>query len=197
MALSPASIVYWRPESNVPPEPRKVDLARWQRDISRHLQDFPRQYAALEHAMAAFGGDFDLQQFKAAYDTVDDMDAYNRVQALERAVGRVQNFVADLAHAGAKLAQLPHGEDERGAPAHQAFTALRDAAVIDGNLCRRLLRAQEARSMIEHSYVGAPAGNVHQAAELVLESARDFIARYRPWVEPYLRKGTEQKPQAE
>jgi hypothetical protein len=29
------------------PEPRKVDLKRWRRDIVRHLEDFPRQYAAL------------------------------------------------------------------------------------------------------------------------------------------------------
>jgi uncharacterized protein YutE (UPF0331/DUF86 family) len=170
-----------------------VDLARWRRDIARHLEDFPRQYAALEHAMAAFGGDFDLQQFKAAYDTTDDMDAYNRVQALERALGRVQNFVADLAQAGTKLAQLQYGQDEHGPPAHQAFAALRKAAVIDGSLCRRLVRAQDARTMIEHSYVQIPAGNVHQAANLVHASARDFIARYRPWVEPYLRESTEQK----
>ena len=57
--------------------------------------------------MAAFGGDFDLKQFKAAFETSDDLDAYNRVQVVERALGRVQNFVADLAQAGAKLAQLP------------------------------------------------------------------------------------------
>ncbi len=56
--------------------------------------------------MAAFGGDFDLRQFKQAFNTIDDIDAYNRVQAVERALGRVQNFVADLALAGVKLAQL-------------------------------------------------------------------------------------------
>jgi uncharacterized protein YutE (UPF0331/DUF86 family) len=180
--------------ADVPIGPSKVDLARWRRDIVRHIEDFPRQYAALEHAMAAFGGDFDLRQFKDAYDTTSDMDAYNRVQALERALGRVQNFVADLAQTGAKLAQLSHVKDEHVSPAHQAFAALRSAGVIDGNLCRRLVRAQHARTMIEHSYVQTPAGNVHQAAKLVHASAREFIARYRLWVEPYLREGTEQEP---
>jgi hypothetical protein len=130
----------------VPNEPRKVDRKRWQRDIVRHLEDFPRQYAALEHAMAAFGGDFDLRQFKQAFDTTEDIDAYNRVQAVERALGRVQNFVADLALAGVKLAQLPPVAEAHTPPSHQAFAALREAGVIDGELCRGLTRAQDART---------------------------------------------------
>jgi hypothetical protein len=73
-----------------------AERKRWQRQIVRHLADFPRQYAALEHAMAAFGGDFDLRQFKQAFNTAEDIDAYNRVQSVERALGRVQNFVAEL-----------------------------------------------------------------------------------------------------
>ncbi len=55
--------------------PRKVDLKRWRRDIAGHLEDFPRQYFALEHSMAAFGDNFDLQQFKQAFNTTDNMDA--------------------------------------------------------------------------------------------------------------------------
>jgi len=136
--------------------------------------------------MAAFGDNFDLQQFKQAFNTTDDMDAYNRVQAVERALGRVQNFVADLAEAGVKLAQLPRAPEAHGSSAHQAFIALREAEVIDGELCRRLTRAQDARSIIEHGYIETSAGRVHQAAELVHESARDFIAAYRTWVEVYL-----------
>jgi hypothetical protein len=58
--------------------------------------------------------------------------------------------------------------------------------VISGALSRELRRAQKARTMIEHSYVKVPAGKVHQAAELILASARDFIGPYRDWVEQYL-----------
>lgn len=168
-------------------EPRKADRTRWRRDVTRLLEDFPRQYAALETAMAVFGDDFDLGQFKEAFDTKNDMEAYNRVQALERGVGRVQNFVADLADAGMKLSRLPrppigHG----GSPAQQAFEALRDGGVIDNGLCRRLTRAQRARSMLEHSYVQTAAGDVHRAAELVHETARSFIGPYRAWIGPYL-----------
>jgi hypothetical protein len=68
--------------------PRKAERARWRDIIIGHLKDFPRQYAALENALNAFGDDFELPAFKAASDTTDDMEAYNRVQAVERAVAR-------------------------------------------------------------------------------------------------------------
>jgi uncharacterized protein YutE (UPF0331/DUF86 family) len=169
---------------------RKAEGNRWRREIVGHLEQFPRQYAALENAMAAFGGEFDLKEFKAAFETTEDMEAYNRVQALERAVGRVQNFLAELAESGVKLAQLrPASNEERGSKAQLAFEALREAGVIDGALCRRLVRAQLARARIEHGYIQVSAGDVHRAAELVHDAARDFIGRYRAWIEPYLEDG--------
>jgi uncharacterized protein YutE (UPF0331/DUF86 family) len=168
-------------------EPSLADRNRWRRDIVRRLEDFPRQYYALENAMGAFGEDFDLQAFKAAFNTAEDMDAYNRVQAVERAVSRLQNFVAELADAGVKLAQLFRGPGKTPASAaQQAFEALREAGVIDGRLCRRLTRAQSARSRIEHGYVDVPAGDVHRTATLVHDAARDFIGPYRAWVGSYL-----------
>jgi uncharacterized protein YutE (UPF0331/DUF86 family) len=170
-------------------EQRKVDRRHRRREIVSCLEDFPRQYGALEHAMAIFGTDFDLREFKAAYDSATDMEAYNSVQALERAIGRVQNYVADLAVAGVRLAQLTPQSDSRGSMVHQAFLALRDAKVIDGELCRRLTRAQDARTMIEHGYIEMPAGRVHQSAKLVHDAARDFIGSYRKWIEQYLTDG--------
>ena len=172
-------------------EPRKAQRERWARSIVRHLEDFPRQYAALENAMAAFGENFDITPFKQAFATADDLDAYNRVQALERAVGRVQNFVADLSAAAARLARLPLPPmRDDGSPAQQAFEALRDARVIDGALCRRLIRAQKARSTIEHGYIQTTGGDVHRTAELVHQAARDFIGPYRAWIAPYLEADT-------
>lgn len=168
------------------PDARPVDRKRWRDAIERHLEDLPRQYAALEHAMASFGENFDLKQFKAAYNTSEDMDAYNRVQAVERALGRVQNYVGELAEAGVKLAALPRAADSHGSFAQQAFEALRDAKIITARLCSRLVQAQNARTRIEHSYVQTPAGDVHRAAILVRDTARDFIGSYRDWIEPYL-----------
>ena len=168
------------------PDVRAVDTKRWRLAIVRHLGDLPRQYAALEHAMASFGEDFDLQQFRAAYNTAEDMDAYNRVQAVERALGRVQNYVGELAEAGAKLAALPRPAESHRSSTEIAFEAMRHAKVISGGLCRRLIQAQNARTRIEHSYVQTPAGDVHRAAIVVRDTARDFIGSYRDWIEPYL-----------
>jgi uncharacterized protein YutE (UPF0331/DUF86 family) len=166
---------------------RDVDRRRRQSHIVRHLEDFPRQYAALETAMAAFGDEFDLRRFKQAFETTDDLRAYNQVQAVERALARVQNFVAELAQAGVDLAGLPRRRLAKGgSPAQQAFDALRDARIIDASLCRRLARAQKSRSAIEHGYVQTRAGDVHRAARLVHETARQFIGRYRTWIEDYL-----------
>lgn len=58
--------------------------------------------------------------------------------------------------------------------------------MLDNALCRRLIRAQRARTTIEHGYVQLPAGDAHRAAELIRESAREFIGRYRSWIEGYL-----------
>lgn len=137
--------------------------------------------------MAAFGENFDLVTFKRAFNTTEDMEAYNRVQAVERALARVQNFVAELADAGVNLAELPRRRKADDGPrAQQAFEALRDAKVIDGALCRRLTRAQKARSMIEHGYVQTSAGDVHRAAQLVHDAARDFMGPYRTWIANHL-----------
>lgn len=134
--------------------------------------------------MGTFGEDFDLRAFKRAFDMTDDMDAYNRAQALERALSRVQNFLAELAENGAKLAELPVRTHQSAA--EQAFVALREAGVLDGQLCARLVDAQRARSRIEHVYLDVTAGEVHRAAKLVHEIAPQFMSRYVDWIEPYL-----------
>jgi len=41
--------------------------------------------------MAASGDNFDLQQFKEAFNTADDMQRYNRVQAVECSVRRARS----------------------------------------------------------------------------------------------------------
>lgn len=115
------------------------------------------------------------------------MERYNRVQAVERALGRVQNFVADLAVAGVKLVQLESPPTAAHiSKAQSAFIVLRDAKVIDAALYRRLERAQKARTRIEHGYIDISAGDVHRAALVVVAAARDFIGPYRAWIGPYL-----------
>jgi uncharacterized protein YutE (UPF0331/DUF86 family) len=165
-------------------EIRPAERRRWQNGIVRVLERFPREYEALEYAMTTFGESFDLRSFKRAFNSEDDPAAYIRTQAVERALTRVQNFMAELAEVGVQLAALePHAN---GSPSERAFASLRDAGVIDGALCRRLVRAQSARNRIEHTYLDLSAGEVHRAARLVHEIAPRFLRRYVDWIEPYL-----------
>jgi uncharacterized protein YutE (UPF0331/DUF86 family) len=166
-------------------KPSAAQRNRWRNEVVEHLEDFPRQYAALQNAMAEFGADFSLHQFKAAFDSTSDMDSYNRAQAVERALGRVQNYVSQLSITGVKLAELQLPKASEGEAA-RSFAALNRAGVIGGALCRKLRRAQKARAAIEHSYVKVPAGKVHQAAEMIAAGALEFIGPYRAWVEDYL-----------
>ena len=122
----------------------------------------------------------------AAYNTSEDVDAYNRVQAVERGLGRVQNYVGELAEAGVKLAVLPRPADTHRSSTEIAFEARRDAKIISASLCRRLAQAQNARTRIEHGCVQTPAGDVHREAILVRGTARDSIGSYRDWIEPHL-----------
>ena len=162
---------------------RKAERKRLVRRIAAHIEDFPWQYTALESAMSPFGEKFDLVQLKDAFNTKEDVEAYNRAQALERAVGRVQGYVGDMALDGVRLVGLPRkpagGEGFR---AKHAFEALRSAEVIDGHLCRRLIRAQNMRSEIEHEYLRLPVGKVHEATVLVHESSAEFFGLYCGWI---------------
>ncbi len=165
---------------------RKADRQRLVRRIAERLNEFPRQLGALEFAMSDFGDEFDLSRFKRAFESSDPA-AYNSVQALERAVGRVQNILTDMAVDGARLAEMPVGrpakDDSRAKP---SFDALRDAGIIGGNVCRWLEQGQKARSRLEHDYFNLSAGEVHRATKTVRRTAQEFIGPYRAWIEPYL-----------
>jgi hypothetical protein len=170
-----------------PTELRKAERARLRRNISAHLADFSIQHEALIFAMEAFGADFDLRRFKNAFNSPQNREAYRGVQAAERAAGRVQGYVGDLAKDGVRLAELPR--DPEGGPGFHvgsAFKALREAGVIDGELCADLVDAQKGRSTIEHEYIRLPAGKVHETIALIHEIGPKFFALYRPWIEPYL-----------
>lgn len=154
-------------------------------EIVAHLEDFPIQLLALESAMEEFGEDFDLAEFKLAFERKRGIKAYNSVQAVERAFARVQNYVVQLAESGAMLAGLELPKTHEG-PAARALDALRQAGVISATVAKDLKRAQKARSAIEHEYVAVKAGRVHEAVELVVEAARAFIGPYTAWIEAYL-----------
>lgn len=164
---------------------KRKSPAQLRNEIVDHLEDFPVQLLALESAMEEFGEDFDLAAFKRAFERKPSIKAYNNVQAVERAFARVQNYIAQLAESGARLAALKFPKTHEG-DAARALDALRDAGVIPATLAKQLKRTQKARSAIEHDYVVVKAGRVHEAVELLVGSARAFIGPYAAWIEPYL-----------
>src|SRR6185436_18820101 len=161
---------------------RPAQRKRWQRQIVDVLAKLPREFRALENAMAAFGESFELDAFKRAFESDDDLDVYNRAQAVERAVGRVQNFMTDLAEAGALLAELPIPDGEHGSSAARAFASLRAGGVIVDELCAQLVDGQRKRTRIEHAYLDLTAGEVHSAARLVHDTAQRFVPCFRDWI---------------
>lgn len=167
-------------------DPRKADIQRLRKEIGDLLEDFPRQQMALRNAMSSFGKDFDFEEFKVSFETETDMDAYNRAQSIERAIGRLQNYVAKLAIAGMKLSGVEVNRSSPGGEAAMAFESLKADGAIDAQLCAELRKAQKARSRIEHAYPGVNAGDVHTTARLVERASIGFIHAFRPWVTPYL-----------
>jgi uncharacterized protein YutE (UPF0331/DUF86 family) len=164
--------------------PKRKSRAQLCAEVIAHLEEYPRQLLALEIAMEKFGEDFELERFKPAFEG-EAGEAYNQVQAVERGFGRVQNYIAQLAQIGARLADLELPKVQQSEAA-RAFEALRDAGAIDASLCRRLKRTQKVRTEVEHEYVRVKAGRLHEAVALLAASARDFIGPYTAWIEPYL-----------
>jgi uncharacterized protein YutE (UPF0331/DUF86 family) len=158
---------------------------RLRSEIVERLDALPEEILALESAMEEFGGRFDLKEFKPAFEKKAGIKAYNKVQAVERASSRVQNYVVELAERGARLAglELPNTHEASSA---RAFDALREAGVIGASLCRNLKRTQKARSDVEHDYPGMKAGRLHAAVELGLPATREFIRPYSSWIAPFL-----------
>lgn len=164
---------------------KKKAPALMRREVAVRLDDLPRQLLALESAMEEFGLDFELSEFKLAFEGKSGIKAYNKVQAVERAFSRVQNYVVELAEYGSRLAGLELPKSHEG-DAARAFEALKAEGVIGVALCNRLKRAQKARSAVEHEYVAVKAGRLHEAVKLVLPAAKDFVAPYGAWVVAYL-----------
>ena len=165
---------------------RPVDRKRWRRALIGYVEDFPRQLEALRFSTQQIGERFDQARFEEAFAS-DDPAVYTHVQAIERGFGRLQNYMAGMAEAGARLAELPRrsptGRESRAQP---DFEALRDAKVISRDACRRLVAAQRSRGLLEHEYIQVSATDLHAAVEQILEIAPGFLDRFSTWIEPYL-----------
>lgn len=179
----------------MPRAARDIDRKRWRRSVVDQLADYPRQLAALRYSTQTFGEDFDLDKFTAAF-LSDRPEPYTRVQAIERAFGRLQSYMAAMAENGAKLADLPRrAPRDREPRAQPAFEALCDDGAITKDLCTRLVASQKLRNRFEHEYVKVDAEDVHEAVAQLLTLAPEFLDRFARWVEPHLASEPRQPPQ--
>lgn len=129
--------------------------------------------------MAEFGEDFDLDAFRAAYDSQDPV-ALNRVKAVERGVDQLYNYIAELAAFGLELAEVRGRRDDTNA--RRDLGALARIGVIGPERARRLQRLRELRRELVHEYATATAQQVHEAARIITSEFVPCYDAYRKWI---------------
>lgn len=147
--------------------------------IRDRVADVRRHLIALRTAMAAFGEDFDLDAFRAAYDS-EDPTVLNQVKAVERGVDQLYNYIAELAAFGLELAEVRARRDELNA--RRDLRSLESIGVIGPQRAQRLERLRELRRLLVHEYATATAEQVHEAARLVAAEFVPFYDAYRAWI---------------
>ena len=157
------------PAPPAPPEANDPDRARaLKAKIRDRVGDVRRHLVALRVAMAEFGEDFDLDAFRAAYDTEEPV-SLNRVKAVERGVDQLYNYIAELTSFGLELAEVRRRGDELNA--RRDLAALRRIGVLGPERARRLERLRELRRLLVHEYATASAEQVHESARTVALSS--------------------------
>lgn len=168
------------PAPPAPLEAHDPDRARaLKAKIRDRVSDVRRHLIALRVAMAEFGEDFDLDEFRAAYDT-DEPARLNQVKAVERGVDQLWNYIAELTSFGLELAEVRRRGDELNA--RRDLAALRRIGVLGPERARRLDRLRELRRLLVHEYATATAEQVHEAARIVADEFVPFYDAYRGWI---------------
>ena len=147
--------------------------------IRDRVADVRRHLIALRTAMAEFGDDFDLEVFRAAYDSEDPV-TLNQVKAVERGVDQLYNYIAELTASGLELAEVRARGDELNV--RRDLQALERIGVLGRERARRLDRLRELRRLLVHEYATATAEQVHEAARLVAAEFIPFYDAYRAWI---------------
>jgi uncharacterized protein YutE (UPF0331/DUF86 family) len=166
-----------------PPAPLEADdpdrAQTLKAKIRDRISDVRRHLLALRAAMAEFGEDFDLETFRAAYDS-EDPHELNHVKAVERGVDQLYNYIAELSAFGLELAKLRQRRDDTNA--RRDLDALQRHGVLSGELTSRLQRLRELRRLLVHEYATATAEEIHESAQLVLANFPAFYNAYREWI---------------
>jgi uncharacterized protein YutE (UPF0331/DUF86 family) len=147
--------------------------------VRDRVSDVRRHLVALRTAMAEFGEDFDLDDFRSAHASSDPV-VLNGVKAVERGVDQLYNYIAELAALGLELAEVRRRDDERNA--RRDIDELQRIGVVGRERARRLQRLRELRRLLVHEYATATAEQVHEAARLVADEFVPFYDAYRGWI---------------
>jgi uncharacterized protein YutE (UPF0331/DUF86 family) len=168
------------PAPSAPLESSDPDRARaLKAQIRDRVSDVRRHLVALRPAMAEFGEDFELDDFREAYDS-DDPVLLNRVKAVERGVDQLYNYIAELAALGLELAEVRARRQETNARAD--IDSLTRIGVIGPERARRLQRLRELRRLLVHEYATATVEQVHEAARIIANEFVPFYDAYRDWI---------------
>lgn len=133
-------------------------------DTRKHLE-------ALEKAVAAFPGDFDLEEFERAWSGEPD----ERLVAYPVQAG-YENVINGCVRVAQELSELEGWTAPKLEPTStEALKQLREHGLIGVQAHAALKDAYERRSEIQHDYIGAAARDVHAAARAVLEHAPSLL----------------------
>ncbi|MDQ3355517.1 MAG: hypothetical protein M3502_02120 [Actinomycetota bacterium] len=168
------------PAPPAPLEQRDPDRARaLKAKIRDRVADVRRHLIALRTAMAEFGEDFDLDEFRVAHAS-DDPVVLNQVKAVERGVDQLYNYIAELSAFGLELAEVRPRDAELNA--RRDLQALSRIGVLGAQRAQRLERLRELRRLLVHEYATAQAEQIHESARLVAAELAPFYEAYRAWI---------------
>ncbi|HKP19105.1 MAG TPA: hypothetical protein VJT84_11545 [Gaiellaceae bacterium] len=144
------------------------DSAALEASITKRVLDLRRHVAALEHAAAVFGGDFELDAFEAAWRS-DNPELLTRAYAVQAGYENGINACLKIAQELARLeGWAAPGSDLTSI---EALRLLNEDRVITARSRAALKDAQERRSDVQHDYVNVAGREVHAATLAVLEHA--------------------------
>lgn len=146
------------------------DLRRLHDRVARRIDDLPRGYRLLGHALRAFPDEEAFVGARRGPDPARDLEA----AGLERAYEQVQNDMAEIAKDALTLAGLRHLDQRANAVAD--FRRLAQEDFLSREQARTLVDSQRTRTDLQHDYVETPLRAIYQRAAR-LHASLPTIAR--------------------
>jgi hypothetical protein len=148
--------------------------------LSAKLERLSAQRNALRKAMNQFGGGFDANAWKQAFDSPDP-DDINRVFTVTGGYLALVNNTVEAVRAGVKLTGLKSSPGMPGVP------GIIDAIRVDGGFTSRqaetFTELYRTRNRLQHSSPDIQADEVHRQVRRLLRHLPRFVESYLAWLE--------------